>query len=427
MERLQNILARVKQSRLFADSFWALCGSVLGKGMSLLAGIVVARFLGSELYGEYGTIKNTLLMIAIFSSLGLGYSATKFIAESVAAENAKRILDTHRIALVATFAMSFVIAMLLVLGAGHVASWLDAPHLATTLRLSAIAVIFNAVNTTQTGELAGFGAYKALAKNNTYTGIFTLLASIVLAYFFGFNGAVIALILSLLFNAILNQVSLRTHIKSYNISTAMSVEPAYVREVISYSLPIALQESLYSVTHWVNLFIIIKLAGYTELGISSAASQWMAVVLFVPGALRNVALSHLSATNNNREGNRTILRRLVGVNFLATFIPFILILICSHFIESWYGSSFNGLQRVLNVCVFTAVVNSVTNVLTQEFMAHSRNWFLFFSRLLRDVGILVTMYWAISYWGNGALTAAVVTLLFQIIYLILLYIKYRRL
>ena len=207
----------------------------------------------------------------------------------------------------------------------------------------------------------------------------------------------------------------------------MSVEPAYVREVISYSLPIALQESLYSVTHWVNLFIIIKLAGYTELGISSAASQWMAVVLFVPGALRNVALSHLSATNNNREGNRTILRRLVGVNFLATFIPFILILICSHFIESWYGSTFNGLQRVLNVCVFTAVVNSVTNVLTQEFMAHSRNWFLFFSRLLRDVGILVTMYWAISYWGNGALTAAVVALLFQIIYLILLYIKYRRL
>ena len=152
MERLQNILARVKQSRLFADSFWALCGSVLGKGMSLLAGIVVARFLGSELYGEYGTIKNTLLMIAIFSSLGLGYSATKFIAESVAAENAKRILNTHRIALVATFAMSFVIAMLLVLGAGHVASWLDAPHLATTLRLSAIAVILNAVNTTQTGE-----------------------------------------------------------------------------------------------------------------------------------------------------------------------------------------------------------------------------------------------------------------------------------
>ena len=41
MERLQNILARVKQSRLFADSFWALCGSVLGKGMSVLAGIVV--------------------------------------------------------------------------------------------------------------------------------------------------------------------------------------------------------------------------------------------------------------------------------------------------------------------------------------------------------------------------------------------------
>ena len=80
MSRVNEIISRLKQSRLFADSFWALVGSAAGKGLSLIAGIAVARFLGSELYGEYGTIKNTLLMIAIFSSMGLGYSATKFIA-----------------------------------------------------------------------------------------------------------------------------------------------------------------------------------------------------------------------------------------------------------------------------------------------------------------------------------------------------------
>ncbi|HIX44931.1 MAG TPA: oligosaccharide flippase family protein, partial [Candidatus Barnesiella excrementipullorum] len=49
-----NFLDRLKQSSIFKDSFWALLGNVLGKGLALIAGIVVARFLGNETYGEYG-------------------------------------------------------------------------------------------------------------------------------------------------------------------------------------------------------------------------------------------------------------------------------------------------------------------------------------------------------------------------------------
>ena len=77
-----NIYNRLKGSDLAKDSFWALFGNFIGKGLSLIAGIAVARFLGSEVYGEYGIIKSTLIMIAIFSSFGLGITATKFIAET---------------------------------------------------------------------------------------------------------------------------------------------------------------------------------------------------------------------------------------------------------------------------------------------------------------------------------------------------------
>lgn len=418
-----QLLKRLKGSQLFKDSFWALVGSAMGKGLSLLAGVAIARFLGSSLYGEYGTIKSTLLMIAMFSSLGLGYSATKFIAESRTANDIKRIIDTHRVATTITLIMSGFIAMLLLIGANQVAVWLDAPHLAGSLRLSSIAIIFNAINTTQTGELSGFGAYKELAKNNTYAGIFTFVSSIILTYLYNFDGAIIALIISLIFNAVLNKITIN---KCIGIkSEHAAVDRNYVKEVVRYSIPIALQESLYSLTNWGNILILVKLANYTEIGLSSAANQWMAVILFIPGALRNVALTHLSASNSDKDKNRNILYRLMAINFVSTFIPFLLILCLSGWITGIYGNSFDGLTPVLNVCVFTAVINSLTNVLTQEFMAHSKNWFLFFSRFIRDIGILSSIYIALQYSSKGALISAIVGLIWQVLYLGVLLLFYK--
>lgn len=424
MSRVNEIISRLKQSRLFADSFWALVGSAAGKGLSLIAGIAVARFLGSELYGEYGTIKNTLLMIAIFSSMGLGYSATKFIAESRTSGDLKRIVDTHRIATYITLGMSGAIALLTIVFAKQVAMWLEAPHLYSALQLSAIAIIFNAINTTQTGELSGFGAYKELAKNNTWAGIFTFISSIVLTYFYNFNGAIIALIISLAFNAILNNITIRRCLKETNHREKVDIQ--YVKEIIKFSIPIALQEGLYSVTHWGTTIILIKLAGYIEMGISSAAGQWMAVILFIPGALRNVALTHLSASNKDKARNNAILKRLMAINFVSTFVPFLIILAISGWICTWYGDSFDGLQVVLNVCVFTAVVNSLTNVLTQKFMAHGKNWFLFWSRLIRDIGLCISLYFAILYFGHGALTSAILGLAWQCLYLLLLCVIHKQ-
>lgn len=419
-----QLLNRLKGSQLFKDSFWALVGSAMGKGLSLLAGVAIARFLGSSLYGEYGTIKSTLLMIAMFSSLGLGYSATKFIAESRTANDIKRIIDTHRVATTITLIMSGFIALLLLIGANQVAVWLDAPHLAGSLRLSSIAIIFNAINTTQTGELSGFGAYKELAKNNTYAGIFTFVSSIILTYLYNFDGAIIALIMSLIFNAVLNKITINKCIGSKGENTA--VDRNYVKEVVKYSIPIALQESLYSLTNWGNILILVKLANYTEIGLSSAANQWMAVILFIPGALRNVALTHLSASNSDKDRNKNILRRLMAVNFISTFVPFLIILCLSGWITNIYGNTFAGLSPVLNVCVFTAIINSLSNVLTQEFMAHSKNWFLFFSRLVRDIGILVSLFVALLYFNHGALISAIVGLVWQMMYLCTLFVFYRK-
>ena len=81
---------RLLQSKLFKDSFWAVFGNGLGNALLLLAGILIARFLGKDLYGEYGVVKTTMFYIATFATFGLGYTSTKYIAQY-------KEIDTSRI------------------------------------------------------------------------------------------------------------------------------------------------------------------------------------------------------------------------------------------------------------------------------------------------------------------------------------------
>ena len=423
-DTIAGLYSRLKTSPLFKDSFWALFGNAIGKGLSLLAGIAVARFLGNDVYGEYGMIKSTFVLIAIFSSFGLGYTATKFIAEC-RGEDAKKVGAVHSIATTITLCVSAAIALLVIIFSNRIAILLDAPHLGGILRLSAVAIVFNAVNTTQTGELAGFNAYRIIAVNNTIVGVFTFVVSILFAYYYSLAGAIFALMLSFALNCSLNFFVLRKKFFHKRVRVSNLEIKRYTKEIFKFSLPVALQESLYSITHWGSMIVMIKVAGYGELGLSSAAGQWMAVLLFVPGALRNVALSYLSGSNTDARANNRILNRLLAVNFVSTFLPSLIVAIFSNWVCSWYGPTYVGLQQVLNITIFTVVINSMTNVYTQEFMAHGMNWYLFWSRFIRDCLILLATYYVILIYGHGAFVYAVISLLGQSLYLLILFVKYR--
>ena len=251
---MKQLIDRLRKSSLMRDSFWALLGNILGKGLALVAGIAVARFLGSEEYGEYGMIRNNLTMIAIFSSLGLGYTATKFIAECKG--DKEQVYFIHKVVSRITWVTSGVIMVLVAAFANPLATWLDAPHLGRLLMLASIAVVLNAVNTTQIGELSGFNAYKEIAFNNTWAGIVTFMVSVGLTFFYGIEGAVIALIISFATNCLLNWFSINKYLPRQKVTYGNT----NYREILSFTFPVALQESSYSITHWLSTILLIKLA-----------------------------------------------------------------------------------------------------------------------------------------------------------------------
>ena len=157
-------------SKLFHDSFWTILGNALGKGLTVLGGIIIASLLGKEIFGEYGLLRNTLLLIAIFSTMGLGYTSTIYVAKYRQNDESLLYSLINNI-LKITLAFSTLIALFVFIFSSHIAIYLEDVSLTIGLQCLSIIIIFNALTSSQIGILAGFKLFKETAYINILSGI----------------------------------------------------------------------------------------------------------------------------------------------------------------------------------------------------------------------------------------------------------------
>ena len=290
------------------------------------------------------------------------------------------------------------------------------------LRYYSVLIVFNALTTTQIAILAGFKMFHKTAKLNVAAGIVTLVGSVIMTYLWGLYGAIGALLVAFIFQAIYGYVLIYKELHNY--STVESINKREIWGMIQFSCPIALQESLYTIIHWAILLLLINYANYKEVGLSSAASVWQSIVLFTPAMLKNVQFSYLSSTTDHR----VLVGKLVIINFLSTLIPTVIIILFSPLICMFYGESFVGLNEVLIVSVASSVFICISEVYCYELISTNRPWLVFLSRLLRDVSILIISYIILTHYSfKQAFIVAIITLGGNIIYYVILRTIYKRL
>lgn len=393
-----SIKARLLSSRFFKDSFWAVFGNGIGNALLLLSGILIARFMGKDLYGEYGLVKTTMFYVAAFSTFGLGYTSTKWIAEYLIRDKAL-VFNIVRDSLKITIVSSSILALLLIVFATPLSIYLEEPSLAMPLRLLGLIVICRALTTTFSGILAGFDSFKVLAYNSIYSGIVMICTCVPLTYFLGLTGALLSLLISQLFNTFINYLSVKKECRDY-INT---VDRRFVKDLLTFSVPVALQELSFSLCTWGSMLILTKWSTFGEVGLYTAASQWNAIILFIPGLLSNVMLTHLSmAVNNSKKHARTV-NMLLAVSLVCTVIPFIIIYLLAPWIVSFYGDSFAAMKPVLRIMVFGTIFTCLTSVLSNELISEGKTWVLFAFRFSRDVLTIIGSYYVlISYPGEGS-------------------------
>lgn len=419
---MKKILLRITRNPLFKDSFWAVVGNGIGNALLLIAGILIARFLGKDLYGEYGLVKTTMFYIASFATLGLGFTSTKYLA-SYSATSPKDIDYIVKDSLSITLFFSGVIAIVLLILAKPISNLIGETDLVLPLRALAIIIVIRAISTTQVGILSGLKRFKEIAYNSVFSGLFMLALCVPLTYFCGLVGSLASLALSQLALVVLNCISL----KKIGINIRNTIGKSFKKELIKFSFPVALQESSFTICHWCAIVLLSKYASLGDVGIYTACAQWNSVILMIPSLLSNVVLSHLSSSTNDKiEHNRTF-NRVIVINFICSFIPFAIVYMFASFISFFYGASFDGMQDVLRILTFSTIFESLSSVLKSELLAKGKTWWLFSLRFGRDLLLVILAFLLLTKVSSidGAVLFSIAMVVVSFIFFISLFIIYK--
>ncbi|HKP48792.1 MAG TPA: oligosaccharide flippase family protein, partial [Gemmatimonadales bacterium] len=179
-------------TRFVQGAWWSLIGMGAAQGLAVVASIVTARLLGKVTFGEFGMVTGTVGAFGMLAGLGLGLTATKFVAERRATDPARA---GHVLGLVVQVALISGGAVALILFAAApwlAAKTLNAPQLTDELRVGCVLLFLNTLDGVQTGALAGLEAFKATTRVSIIRGLLTFPLLIAGVWFFGLMGAVVS-------------------------------------------------------------------------------------------------------------------------------------------------------------------------------------------------------------------------------------------
>ena len=405
---------------------WSLIGALMSQGSNLAASVLIARLLGRARFGEYGMIQSTVGMFGIFAGLGLGVTATKYVAElrSRDPERAGRIIALG-------CAAAIVSGGLLALGLAACASLiaartLDAPALESELRIASVLLFFNAFNGAQTGALAGLEAFRTIARINMARGFVTFPITACLVFLWRLPGAIWALAVAAAVTCFLSQLSLRQHCADLGIRPRFSCAWRERRVLWTFSTPAFLSGAMVGPVTWAaNTILVHQPGGYAEMGVFSAASQWRAAVVFLPALLSQPLLSILSNVGGtDRRSFGKLLRANILLAFAVSLSIAAPIVLCASWIMKAYGPDFSAGRPVLILLVVAAVISVTAGVVGQAIASMDKMWWgltlnLVWAAVMLVAAILLVPRYgglglALAYLGSYAAHALTVTAYAQI-------------
>ena len=252
---------------------WILGAAGLSRAFCLLTSIATARLLGAEPFGELGILQSTVGVFSVFAGLRLGLTATGPVAELVVTDP-ERARGLVVLSARVSVCLGLVLALGLLLFARPLAVHaLDAPHLEETLRIGALLILLGAVNGAQTRALAGFEAFKTIARINLRTGLASCVLMMLGVLLAGLPGAVWSLAAGLFVNCLLNHLALRAEAGRAGVALHWTGGGADWRSVCGFTLPAVFCGIIILPVSWAALTLLVHQSeGYQEMGIVNAAS-----------------------------------------------------------------------------------------------------------------------------------------------------------
>lgn len=385
-------LVETFRTRLLAKFSWNILAAVALQGSVLLSMIVVARLLGVATFGAYALVVTTVMTAATVAQAGAGLVATKFVAERLGGDP-RRVAGVLLACRLVTLLTGAVAALVLLLFAGMIAdAVLGRAELAGSVRLGAIAVLFQVSAVYQSGALQGFGAFRELARTGLVAGAAHIALTGGGAALLGIDGALLGFAASSALRSALFAWTLRRVRADHGIPATAPLDRRELAPVWRFAVPAGLAGWVTMPCLWLAMVAVARMPdGMTLVALLSAAHQLRAATLQIPSLLNGVSFSVLSRLKGDDDvsGVRRVFWTALAVNMAFSAALVTLLAAVAGPLLNLYGSSFGDGRTVLVLLLVSVLPETLAMSLYQWVQSSGRMWrSLLLIAVPRDLGYL---------------------------------------
>jgi len=325
-------------------SFFLISGTALSTVILAATSILVARFLGPELYGQYNLALVIPNLLFIFADLGISQGIIKFAASfNLNAEN-DRIAAIVKKLLVIKASIGAVIFLINYVFADFFASFFFLrPELASFIRVGSLTVLFQVIFTTITSLFVGLDKthYNALATN--IHSIAKAVASILLvALGFGILGAITGHVIGYVVAAMVGILMLLPIIRRKPNTNNKFSTLSDLKLMMSYSAPLYISLLLVGFAPFYQSIILAAFTTDLNIGNYKAATNFLMLFAVISGPITTALLPAFSKLDSSSTQKIKTFFKIANKYTALAAIPItILIMILSkEIVEAVYGSTY---------------------------------------------------------------------------------------
>ena len=347
--------------RLSTQVAWTFATRLLMVFNSVVAGIIVAHWLGAKGVGELAVINVAVTTIVQLGSFGLPSSNTYFIAKDQ---------EHFRSAAINSLLFALIAGSILALGLSALASirpdWFGfiPPQL---IRIASISIPFQLIT------LIGLNILLAVGKVKEFNLLDLVGQSFVLV-----NAVVVLLLLNRGLGTLITVNTATSILAGLAVVTLLMISArnlaqskwradiALLRRMITYGLKFHVSILAGAIMLRADLLVVNHFRGPAEAGVYSVASQFGLLLMLLPGVIATLLFPRVTAEQDAR-GETTCL-----VTRYTTFIMFLCCLAAVPFsllLPVLYGAAFSDATRLLLILLPGVYLMGLESVLVQHFNA----------------------------------------------------------
>lgn len=395
---LQNI-----REKVLKETIW----SILTKGTTLLffipINIILARFLGVELYGQWSFVFSLVTVFSLIAYFGVNQSAQKFVAQHNHTDHLYSVLIA---AIVVRVIVSTFFILLFLLTLSTILHVLDRPELFKIMLLSLIYIFFSSIVEFLKSIFSGLHTIKSnFTVNILEYGLKLVISLLVLLYVQSVFMVMEAFSLAVFITAIFCMGLLINAYKLVRKNIPWQEIKTHMRDIFYYSIPLFFVSIGFIVATELDTLMVGFFYSDTEVGIYSVAKQ---IISKTPHIALAIAMGVMplfaKIDKENVEGRKKLLKKIIFLNtVIFGFIGSVFLLFGTKIMVLFFGEAYIRSGTVLKLLVPFMIVYSysvyLSTFLDYQGLAKVRAFYVSASLILN---IILNIFLIPKYGASGA-------------------------